>query len=43
LGLDILTTFQSTGKIAVTWSVWPIAAILFFGVALSLLNRFGTE
>lgn len=37
LGMDILTT----GKI--TWSVWPVAAVLFFGIGFSLLNRFGLE
>ena len=37
LGMDF---FQS-GRI--TWSVWPVAAILFFGVGFSLLNRFGRE
>jgi hypothetical protein len=29
------------GKI--TWSVWPVAAVLFFGVGFSLLNKFGRE
>ncbi|HII98961.1 MAG TPA: hypothetical protein HA272_06880 [Methanoregula sp.] len=28
---------------AITWSVWPVAAVLFFGVGFSLLNRFGRE
>ena len=37
LGLDIITT----GKI--TWSVYPVAAVLFFGVGFTLLNRFGRE
>jgi hypothetical protein len=27
----------------ITWSAWPVAAILFFGVGFSLLNRFGRE
>ena len=25
----------------ITWSVWPVAAVLFFGVGFSLLNKFG--
>jgi hypothetical protein len=29
------------GKI--TWSVWPVAAVLFFGVGFTLLNKFGRE
>jgi uncharacterized membrane protein YhaH (DUF805 family) len=37
LGMDLVTN----GKI--TWSVWPVAAVLFFGVGFSLLNRFGRE
>lgn len=27
----------------VTWSVWVVAAFLFFGVGFTLLNRFGRE
>jgi uncharacterized membrane protein YhaH (DUF805 family) len=37
LGMD----FYQNGKI--TWSVWPVAAVLFFGVCFSLLNKFGRE
>jgi len=37
LGMD----FYQNGKI--TWSVWPVAAVLFFGVGFSLLNKFGRE
>ncbi|MCK9630709.1 MAG: hypothetical protein M0R30_03625 [Methanoregula sp.] len=37
LGMD----FYSNGKI--TWSVWPVAAVLFFGVGFTLLNKFGRE
>ena len=37
IGID----FYHNGKI--TWSAWPIAAILFFGVGFTLLNRFGRE
>jgi hypothetical protein len=37
IGMDV---FQ-TGTI--TWSIWPVAAILFFGVGFSLLNKFGRE
>jgi hypothetical protein len=36
-GIDVYTN----GRI--TWSVWPIAAILFFGVGFTLLDRFGRE
>jgi hypothetical protein len=36
-GIDL----YSNGRI--TWSVWPVAAILFFGVGFSLLNKFGRE
>lgn len=28
---------------SITWSIWPVAAILFFGIGFSLLNRFGRE
>jgi hypothetical protein len=27
----------------ITWSVWPVAAVLFFGVGFTLLNKFGRE
>jgi hypothetical protein len=37
LGMD----FMLTGKI--TWSIWPVAAVLFFGVGFTLLNKFGRE
>jgi hypothetical protein len=37
LGID----FLMNGRI--TWSVWPVAAVLFFGVGFSLLNKFGRE
>ena len=37
VGIDV---FQN-GRI--TWSVWPVAAVLFFGVGFSLLNKFGRE
>ncbi|WP_292416567.1 hypothetical protein [Methanoregula sp.] len=37
LGMD----FMMNGRI--TWSVWPVAAVLFFGVGFSLLNKFGRE
>jgi len=37
IALDII----QNGRIS--WSVWPVAAILFFGVAFSLLRKFGTE
>lgn len=37
LGMD----FVQNGKI--TWSVWPVAAVLFFGVGFMLLNKFGRE
>jgi protein-S-isoprenylcysteine O-methyltransferase Ste14 len=37
VGMD----YSRTGSI--TWSVWPVAAVLFFGVGFSLLNRFGRE
>jgi hypothetical protein len=37
LGMD----FMLNGKI--TWSVWPVAAVLFFGVGFTLLNKFGRE
>ncbi len=33
--------YVRTGSI--TWSVWPVAAVLFFGVGFSLLNRFGRK
>jgi uncharacterized membrane protein YhaH (DUF805 family) len=37
LGMD----FMQNGKI--TWSVWPVAAVLFFCVGFTLLNKFGRE
>jgi len=37
VGIDV----YQNGKI--TWSVWPVAAVLFFGVGFSLLNKFGRE
>lgn len=37
LGMD----YSTSGRI--TWSVWPVAAVLFFGVGFSLLNKFGRE
>jgi hypothetical protein len=37
IGMDV----YQNGK--VTWSVWPVAAVLFFGVGFSLLNKFGRE
>jgi drug/metabolite transporter (DMT)-like permease len=37
VGMDI----YNNGRI--TWSVWPVAAVLFFGVGFALLNRFGRE
>ena len=37
IGMNI----YQNGKI--TWSVWPVAAVLFFGVGFSLLNKFGTR
>jgi uncharacterized membrane protein YhaH (DUF805 family) len=27
----------------ITWSVWPVAAVLFFGVGFTLLNKFGRQ
>jgi hypothetical protein len=37
LGMDVMLN----GRI--TWSVWPVAAVLFFGVGFTLLNKFGRE
>ena len=37
VGLDV----YQNGRI--TWSVWPVAAVLFFGVGFALLNKFGRE
>ena len=37
VGIDV----YQNGRI--TWSVWPVGAVLFFGVGFSLLNRFGRE
>lgn len=33
--------FMMNGRI--TWSVWPVAAVLFFGVGFSLPDKFGRE
>jgi hypothetical protein len=35
------TDFVLNGK--TTCSVWPVVAILFFGVGFTLLNKFGRE
>jgi len=35
------TDVYQNGRI--TWSFWVLAAILFFGVGFTLLNRFGRE
>jgi drug/metabolite transporter (DMT)-like permease len=37
VGIDV----YQNGRI--TWSVWPVGAVLFFGVGFSLLNKFGRE
>lgn len=37
IGTDVYTNHS------ITWSVWPVAAVLFFGVGFSLLNKFGRE
>ncbi|MDO9036222.1 MAG: 2TM domain-containing protein [Methanoregula sp.] len=37
VGIDVV----QNGRI--TWSVWPVAAVLFFGVGFTLLNKFGRE
>jgi hypothetical protein len=37
IGMDVY------GNGRITWSVWPVAAVLFFGVGFALLNRFGRE
>ena len=37
VGIDV----YQNGRIS--WSVWPVAAFLFFGVGFSLLNKFGRE
>ena len=37
VGVDV---FQNH---TITWSVWPVAAVLFFGVGFSLINKFGRE
>jgi protein-S-isoprenylcysteine O-methyltransferase Ste14 len=37
VGIDV----YQNGRI--TWSVWPVAAVLFFGVGFTLLNKFGRE
>jgi hypothetical protein len=33
--------FLQNGKI--TWSVWTVAAVLFFGIGFALLNKFGRD
>ncbi len=37
----IVMDVYMNGKI--TWSVWPVAAVLFFGIGINLLNKFGRE
>ncbi len=37
LGMDYITTGS------ITWSIWPIGAILFFWIAYRLLNLVGRE
>jgi hypothetical protein len=37
IGIDV----YFNGRI--TWSIWPIAGILFFGVGFTLLDKFGRE
>jgi hypothetical protein len=37
LGMDLVQNQR------ITWSIWPVGAILFFGVGFSLLDRFGRE
>jgi hypothetical protein len=37
LGMDLVQNQR------ITWSIWPVAAILFFGVGFSLLNKFGRD
>lgn len=37
IGIDVV----HNGRI--TWSVWPVGAVLFFGAGFTLLNRFGRE
>jgi hypothetical protein len=37
VGIDVYQNHR------ITWSVWPVAAVLFFGVGFTLLNRFGRE
>jgi hypothetical protein len=37
IGMDVYTNH------AITWSVWVVAAFLFFGVGFTFLNRFGRE
>jgi hypothetical protein len=37
LGMDLVQNQH------ITWSIWPVTAILFFGVGFSLLNKFGRE
>jgi len=37
IGMDLIQNRS------ITWSIWPVTAILFFGVGFSLLNKFGRE
>jgi hypothetical protein len=37
IGLDVYDNH------AITWSVWVVAACLFFGAGFTVLNRFGRE
>jgi len=37
----LFVDFLTTGRIS--WSLWPIGAVVFFWVAFALLNKFGRE
>jgi hypothetical protein len=37
IGLDVYNNHT------ITWSIWVVAAYLFFGVGFTLLNKFGRE
>ena len=37
IGLDVYNNH------AITWSIWVVAAFLFFGVGFTLLDKFGRE
>jgi hypothetical protein len=37
IGLDVYNNHT------ITWSIWVVAAFLFFGVGFTLLNKFGRE